>query len=119
MPVLRFLADENFHGAILNGLRRRLPAIDIVRVQDTEIAGDEVTVVLAWAASHDRIILTHDIRTLPPDAYRRLLEGEHFPGVFAVAQDAAIGGIIDNLVLIAEGSEPDEWRDVITYLPLG
>ncbi len=116
--MLRFVADENFHGAILSGLRRRLPAIDVVRIQDTEIAWADDATVLACAASHERIVLTHDIRTFLPDAYRRLLQGEHFPGVFAIAQDAAIGGIIDDLALIADESVPDEWQDLVIYLPL-
>lgn len=37
--MLRFLADENFNNDILRGLLRRNPAIDIVRVQDTELFG--------------------------------------------------------------------------------
>ena len=31
---MRLLTDENFNGAILRGLVRRLPKLDIVRVQD-------------------------------------------------------------------------------------
>jgi len=31
---VRLLTDENFNGAILRGLVRRLPELDIVRVQD-------------------------------------------------------------------------------------
>ena len=31
---MRLLTDENFNGAILRGLIRRLPELDIVRVQD-------------------------------------------------------------------------------------
>ena|GEM_PF-3786821 len=31
---MRLLTDENFNGAILRGLVRRLPELDIVRVQD-------------------------------------------------------------------------------------
>jgi hypothetical protein len=34
---MRFATDENFDGRILNGLRARLPDLDIVRVQDTEM----------------------------------------------------------------------------------
>ena len=31
---MRLLADENFNGAILHGLIRRLPDLDIIHVQD-------------------------------------------------------------------------------------
>ena len=32
--VIRFAADDNLNDTITRGLRRRQPAIDIVRVQD-------------------------------------------------------------------------------------
>jgi hypothetical protein len=35
--MIRFLADENFNGKILRGVRRARPDADIVRVQDTDI----------------------------------------------------------------------------------
>lgn len=31
---MRLLTDENFNGAILRGIVRRLPELDIIRVQD-------------------------------------------------------------------------------------
>jgi hypothetical protein len=37
--VLALLADENFKVQIQTGLRRRLPAIDLVSVQDLGIRG--------------------------------------------------------------------------------
>ena len=37
--MVRFLADENFNNAILRGLLRRKPDIDIVRVQDVGLSG--------------------------------------------------------------------------------
>ena len=37
--MLSFAADENFSGRIARGLQRRLPDLDIVRVQDTQMAG--------------------------------------------------------------------------------
>jgi hypothetical protein len=37
--MLTFLADENFHRAIVRGLLRRKPDLDIVRVQDVGLSG--------------------------------------------------------------------------------
>lgn len=34
---MRFAADENFDDRILDGLRVRMPDMDIVRVQDTKM----------------------------------------------------------------------------------
>lgn len=37
--MLRFLADENLHGAIVSGLLSRRPGLDIVRAQDVGLLG--------------------------------------------------------------------------------
>lgn len=37
--MLSFAADENFNIHIVNGVLRRLPAADIVRVQDANLEG--------------------------------------------------------------------------------
>jgi hypothetical protein len=36
--MLKFLVDENFDNAIVRGLIRRQPDIDLIRVQDTELS---------------------------------------------------------------------------------
>ena len=61
---MRFAADENFNRKILDGLRIRLPHVDIVRVQDMELHGATDPAILAWAAQEGRILLTHDVQTL-------------------------------------------------------
>lgn len=61
--MLRLLADENFNGDIIRGLLLRQPDLDLVRVQDVDLAGAEDPDVLAWAAENNRILLTHDRAT--------------------------------------------------------
>ncbi len=36
--MIRFLADEDFDGRIVRGLIRRSPAINLLRVQDVNLA---------------------------------------------------------------------------------
>lgn len=64
--MLRLAADENFDGRIARGLQRRLPDIDLVRVQDTPLAGADDDAVLDWAARENRLVLTHDVARRPP-----------------------------------------------------
>jgi predicted nuclease of predicted toxin-antitoxin system len=79
--MLRFLADENFNGNIVRGVRRRQPRVDLVRIQQTEADGAKDPAVLAWAAKENRIVLTHDRATMPDFAYSRVADGEPMPGV--------------------------------------
>lgn len=46
--MVKFAADENFNGHVLDGLALRDPDIDIVRIQDTEVAEADDIVILRW-----------------------------------------------------------------------
>jgi predicted nuclease of predicted toxin-antitoxin system len=116
--MMRFLADENFSNRILRGLRREQAEVDIVRVQDTEIFGADDPTVLAWAAAEERILLTHDVRTMPKYAYERVRAGQPMPGVIAVHLDAPIGAVIEDLLVVIGASEPAEYEGQVVYLPL-
>lgn len=115
--MVRLLADENFHGDVIDGLFARRPELDLVRVQDVGLAGADDPAVLAWAATNDRILLTHDKATIPGHAYDRVRNGEPMPGVF-VAHGMTVGDIIDEILLIDGGSEQADWADQVVYLPL-
>lgn len=115
---MRFAADENLNIHIVNGLLERDPTIDIVRVQDSDLAGKDDPTVLQWAAGDDRILLTHDVTTMPTYASDRLEAGLPMPGLFLIPQDRRISEVIDDLLLIAEVSLDNEWDGQIRYLPL-
>ena len=72
---MRFLTDENFNGAILRGLMRRLPTLDVIRVQDVGLRNTDDPIILEWAANEGRILLTHDVATITMYAYERVNQG--------------------------------------------
>lgn len=116
--MIRFAADENFNAHIISGLLERDSAIDVVRVQDVGLASSEDQLVLEWAAREGRILLTHDVATMPRFAADRLEAGLPMPGMFLISQSRSIGDVIEELLLISECSLDDEWDGRITYLPL-
>jgi hypothetical protein len=116
--MLRLAADENFNADIVRGLLRRLPGLDIVRVQDAGLSGADDPVVLEWAAREGRIVLTHDISTLVSFAFEGAAAGRPMPGVFAARSSGPIGSTIEDLVLLAECSVHDEWEGQVRFLPL-
>ncbi|MEX2170553.1 MAG: DUF5615 family PIN-like protein [Pirellulales bacterium] len=115
--MIRFFADEDFNGRIVRGLLRRKRELDLVRVQSVGLAGAGDEIILQWAEETGRVVISHDTRTMPRHFRDRLAAGLHVPGVFIVDDFASIGACIDDLVLVAECSDPDEWRDQIFYLP--
>src|SRR5437899_895959 len=102
--MLRLLADENFNGFIVGGLLKRQPDLDIVRVQDVGLLGAVDPVILEWAAREDRVLLTHDAKTITKYAYERVLSGQRMPGVFELVRRLPIGRAIDEILLVALAS---------------
>ena len=62
--MLRLASDADVHGEIIRGLRRRLPEIDLVRIQDVLPEGTRDPEVLAWAAADNRVLITNDRNTM-------------------------------------------------------
>ncbi|MCI0396320.1 MAG: DUF5615 family PIN-like protein [Chloroflexi bacterium] len=115
---MKFLADENFESAIFRGLLRRQPELDIVRVQDVGLAETDDQVILAWAAQEGRILLTHDRKTMPRDAYELMAQGQSIAGMIVMKHTIPVGRAIDDILLIANYTTADEWIDQVQYLPL-
>jgi hypothetical protein len=115
---LRWLADENFNHAIVRGLRRRNPDLDLIRAQDAGLTGLRDEALLEWAAANDRIVLTHDVATITAFAYRRIARGERMPGVLEIGGAAPVRDVINDILLLNDCSEPKEWEGQVRYLPL-
>jgi len=116
--MIRLLADEDFNNDIVTGVKRRNPGVDLVCVRDTDVAGRPDREVIAWAASQGRVLLTHDVNTLIRTAADRVANGELMSGVAAAVQTTSVNVAIDEILLIAECSEPEEWDGQIRFLPL-
>ena len=117
--MIRFLADEDFSSRLVRVLRRREPTLDVLRVQETPVAGRPDPEVLAWAAHQDRVVLTHDVATMGGFAYDRVARDEPMPGVLVVPQRFRRSRVVlDDLALIAGASGPGDWVGRVEYLPL-
>jgi len=116
--MLLLIADENFNNNIVRGLLRRKPDLDIVRVQDVGLSGEDDPTVLEWAAQRNRVLVTHDVATITQYAYQRIAAGQRMPGVIEVSRTVSMIVAIDDILLLAEYSVDGEWEGQIIYLPL-
>jgi predicted nuclease of predicted toxin-antitoxin system len=116
--MLRLLSDENFNGDIVRGLFLRQPDLDLLRVQDVGLRKVDDPAILDWAASNGRILLTHDRATMPDFAYERLSQGQQMSGLFVINDRMPVRQVIDELLLLIDCSEQDEWKGIVLYLPL-
>lgn len=113
----RFAADENFRGAILEGLLKEIPDLDIIRIQDTELYSEPDDVLLEFLAQQDRVLLTRDRNTMPDFVNERLRQGLPMPGVVIVDHDLPIGEAVELLSTLIIASNDDEWENLIHYVP--
>ena len=74
--------------------------------------------VLEWAASEGRVLVTHDAATMTKYALDRVRRSLSMPGVFEVSPTVPVALAIDDLVLIAACSVEGEWEGQVRYLPL-
>ena len=116
--MLRLLSDENFNGDVVRGLFLHQPDLDLLRVQDVGLRKVDDPAILDWAASNGRILLTHDRATMPDFAYERLDRGQAMLGVFVINDRMPVRQVIDELLLLNDCSEQDEWKGIVLYLPL-
>lgn len=116
--MLRLLIDENVNHRILRGLKIRLPELDFVTVKEVGLAKFKDPLLLRWAAQNDRTILTHDTKTMRPDAEQMLQRGETIAGLIVVPQTLRVGRAIEDLQLIIACHSQPEFRDRIEHLPL-
>lgn len=116
--MICFLLDENFNGKIARGLLARKPDADMIRVQDTELAGADDPAVLAWAASEGCILLTHDLNTMTKYANERIAQGLPLTGVILVPDMLPVAKVIDDLLTILGASKASDWENRVDFLPL-
>jgi len=111
--MIRFLVDENFNNHIIRGVKLRNSKIDILRVQDVGLSGEDDPIVLEFAMKENLILLTHDVETIPRFAYERIIAGKEMPAIFIIKQDILISQVIENILLIFECCNEDELKNNI------
>lgn len=107
---MRFLADENFNNHIFRGLKLQLPDFDIVRAQDVGLSGRSDEEILRRAVLDNRLLLTHDVKTIPAIALSWLQAGTPVPGIFLSGWKAPVAQVLADLFLIIECSNQEEWE---------
>lgn len=116
--MLSALADHNFRDAIVAGLRRREPALDIITLRSQGMATAPDPDVLALAANLERVLLTHDLRTMERFTYDRVGRGLPMPGVLFVPQRMPVGAAVEDLLVVLVASGPTDLTDRFLRLPL-
>jgi len=107
---VRFLADADLNKAIVSGVLRREPSIDFLTAQAAGLRKMKDLEVLALAAGQQRVLVSHDVGTMPMHFRAFKSAGNSSPGVFLAAQTLDIGTAIEELLLVWLASKASEWE---------
>jgi hypothetical protein len=73
--------------------------------------------LLSFAAKEGQLLVTHDRKTMPK-YFGRFIETQNSAGVLIISQSCETSVAIEELVLIWEASEADEYLNLIRPIPL-
>ena len=94
MSCPRFLADHDLNEHIVHGVRRREPAIEFLRARDVGLHERPDAEVLEYAADSQLLVISHDVNTMPAEAYARIRADRRVAGLLMVKQSEPVGRVI-------------------------
>lgn len=113
---VRFQADADLRVPIIKGLKRREPSVDFTTAREAGLAGLDDSAVLALAASNGRLLVSHDVSTMPKE-FSRFIQKQASSGVILISQELSYREAIEGLLRIWANSEAEDWQNVLSFLP--
>ena len=114
---VRFQADADFNQNIVRAVRRRAQALNFQTAHEAGLHGLDDQAVLAQAAREGRLLVSHGRRTMP-NHFANLTATRTSAGVILISQNLSIMQAVEDLILIWEASEAEEWVNCLDSLPL-
>lgn len=116
--AIAYLLDEHIPLSYRTQLIRRKPDLQVWVIGDPHAPakGTPDPAILCWCEDNGFVLVTNNRKTMPGHLADHLAVGRHVPGIFIL--NDGMGQMIDELILIAEGSFDDEYQDRLSFLPL-
>lgn len=120
MSNIRYLLDENVNPIFRTELLKREPELVVWKVGDPVAPpkGTPDSTTLEWCEENSFILVTNNRKSMPRHLQEHLEKGRHVPGIFELNPALSIGETIEELLLIWNASDTDEYQDMLIYLPL-
>ena len=114
---VRFQADADLNFDIVKAVRQQEPAIDFASATDSQLRSIRDPELLERAAAANRVLVSHDRRTMLNRFHARLIAGKSSPGLLVVSQESPIGPVVESIAVLWSVSDPGELRDQAYHLP--
>jgi hypothetical protein len=109
---VRFQADADFNQRIISAVRRQEPAVDFQIASALNLRALPDQEVLALAARAGRVLVSHDLTTLP-DHFARFVETETSGGLLIIRQRVSITRALEAILAAWIETEVDDWINQI------
>jgi len=114
---VRYQADNDLSQIIVKATIRLEPMIDFKTAHAAGLSGLDDLTVLTRAAADRRILVSHDLKTMPHH-FATFIQSAISPGVLLVPQGTSLTGITEDLLLIWLVDDAQDWINRIRILPL-
>ncbi len=115
-----FLLDENLSPRLKLAILRLNSKIDILRVGDLG-APDSGTLdpnILIYLQQSQRILLTDNRKSMSEHLNDHWVKNQYIWGLFWLKPKATVRELAEEVVLIWETTEAEEWKDRLVWIPL-
>jgi hypothetical protein len=113
---IRFQADADLRVPIIKGLKRREPSVDFATAHEAGLAGLNDRAVLEVATSNRRVLVSHDVSTMP-EAFFQFIQEHTSSGVILISQELSYREAIEGLLRVWSSTEAEDWENVLSFLP--
>jgi len=120
MTAVAYLLDENVDLRLRRALKSLAGDLVVWCVGDpgAPALGMDDPTILRWCEDHAYILVTNNRASMPVHLGQHLASGRHVPGIFVLHASMSLGEIADELALIYEASELEDYADQLSYLPV-
>lgn len=114
---IRYQADADLNEIIRLAVIRHEPTIEFQSATAAGLFHLKDPDVLAVASREGRVLVTHDQRTMPRH-FADFIANNTSPGVLVVPQHLPVTAAAEDLLLIWNATEAEEWINRICFLPI-
>ena len=115
--AIRFQADADLNQLLVRAVLRREPKINFQTAFQAKLANLDDPQVLEYAKNEQRILITHDRRTMPYH-FAEFIKESTSSGVIIVSQQILVQQFVEDILLIWSLTEMDDWTNRIAALPI-
>jgi hypothetical protein len=116
---IKFLLDENLSPRLKTAVLRLNPSLDILRIGDanTPPLGTLDPDVLQYIGLSQRLLITDNRTSMPEHLTEYWQQNQQMWGLFWVRPTSTIRQLAEEIIMIWETSEAEEWLNVIDWIP--